>query len=213
MFLPRNFSIDDGEGLFKMDRSMDSEQENFDDDSDDEDINVDLEDYNFLSENEGDVEASNKATGPIQLPLLDFRIPAPSNQYLKSASLLMYQTMRCPESAGHRDDVDSVKMMFELGNEKYPLWLVHGALKSAVSNGLVNLAKLLLRRCADQELNSSLPENFYYPWIDEVTRILVFQEPSRRRLGSLEICVEDNRRNTTAGNYCTWLYATARKRR
>ncbi|CAB0045205.1 unnamed protein product [Trichogramma brassicae] len=55
---------------------------------------------------------------------------------------------------GHRDDVDSVKMMFELGNEKYPLWLVHGALKSAVSNGLVNLAKLLLRRCADQELNS-----------------------------------------------------------
>ncbi|CAB0040407.1 unnamed protein product [Trichogramma brassicae] len=76
---------------------------------------------------------------------------------------------------GHRDDVDSVKMMFELGNEKYPLWLVHGALKSAVSNGLVNLAKLLLRRCADQELNSSLPENFYYPWIDEVTRILVFK--------------------------------------
>ncbi|CAB0042287.1 unnamed protein product [Trichogramma brassicae] len=76
---------------------------------------------------------------------------------------------------GHRDDVDSVKMMFELGNEKYPLWLVHGALKSAVSNRLVNLAKLLLRRCADQELNSSLPENFYYPWIDEVTRVRVFK--------------------------------------
>ncbi|CAB0042285.1 unnamed protein product [Trichogramma brassicae] len=75
---------------------------------------------------------------------------------------------------GHRDDVDSVKMMFEFGNEKYPLWLVHGALKSAVSNRLVNLAKLLLRRCADQELNSSLPRNFYYPWINEVTRVRVF---------------------------------------
>ncbi|XP_014231404.1 ankyrin-3-like [Trichogramma pretiosum] len=76
-------------------------------------------------------------------------------------------------SKGHRDDVDLAMMVFELGNEKYPLWLIHGPLKSAVSNGLVNLAKLLLTRCADQELNSSLPRIFYYRWEKEVTRIRV----------------------------------------
>ncbi|CAB0043772.1 unnamed protein product [Trichogramma brassicae] len=43
---------------------------------------------------------------------------------------------------GHRDDIDSVKMMFELGNEKISTVAGPSArVKSAVSNRLVNLAK------------------------------------------------------------------------
>ncbi|CAB0035079.1 unnamed protein product [Trichogramma brassicae] len=76
--------------------------------------------------------------------------------------------------SGQRDDVDFVKMMFELSNTEYLPGLVPFLLKSAVSNGLVNVTKLLLRQCADPNFNTRLLEYDFNNWINESNPVRIF---------------------------------------
>ncbi|KAL7287910.1 hypothetical protein TKK_0017971 [Trichogramma kaykai] len=65
-------------------------------------------------------------------------------------------------------------MMFELSNTKYPPGLVSLLLKSAVSNGLVNVTKLLLRRCADPNFNIRLLKCAYDNWLEKSKTVRIF---------------------------------------